>query len=74
MKRVRIGEKLPKVLILLDFSKEWLQIGCKILLPVCCRNNLNKYNNYAAEKSAAFTVSEIMELSNHDWIIGTTIS
>ena len=34
--------------------------GCKNVLPVCCRNDLNKYFRNAAEESAAFVVIKLL--------------
>lgn len=34
-----------------------MQIGCKIVLSICYRNELNMYNVNAAEESAAFVVT-----------------
>ena len=49
-----IAEKRSECPKTLDFWGAWLQIGCKNVLSICCRNNLNMYLRNAAEESAAF--------------------
>lgn len=46
--------KIPESIDVTGFFRKYV---CKILLTVCYRNNLNRYNMNAAEKPAAFTFS-----------------